>query len=151
MTTSRRLSILHLLAPASFGGLETVVASLAPALAGAGQHVAVGLVLTPTSAREHPLEVALAGTGVEVERIVVGVRDYLGERRRVRGLLARHGAHILHTHGYRPDVIDTPIARSMGLPTVTTVHGYIGGGSKNRVYEWLQTRSFRKCDAVIAV
>jgi glycosyltransferase involved in cell wall biosynthesis len=39
----------------------------------------------------------------------------------------------------------------LGIPTVTTVHGFTGGGWKNRLYERLQRRAYRKFDAVVAV
>ena len=34
---------------------------------------------------------------------------------------------------------------------MTTVHGFVGGDWKNRVFEWLQYRAFRRFDAVVAV
>jgi glycosyltransferase involved in cell wall biosynthesis len=145
------LSIVHLLAPAPFGGLETVVVSLTSALALAGHRVVVGLVVTPDGGGRHPVEDALADTGVVVERVELSGRDYYGERRWVRSILERQHADVLHTHGYRPDVLDAPVARRIGIPTVTTVHGYSGHGWKNRVYEWMQTRALRRFDAVIAV
>jgi glycosyltransferase involved in cell wall biosynthesis len=37
------------------------------------------------------------------------------------------------------------------LPIVTTVHGFTGGGLKNRGYEVLQRFAFRRFDAVVAV
>jgi len=58
---------------------------------------------------------------------------------------------LVHTHGYRPDVLDAWIARGMDIPTVTTEHGASKMGGRTRFYEWLQTRSFRKFDAVVAV
>jgi glycosyltransferase involved in cell wall biosynthesis len=42
-------------------------------------------------------------------------------------------------------------ARRLGIPVVTTAHGFTGGGWRNRFYEWIQFRSFRRSDAVIAV
>jgi glycosyltransferase involved in cell wall biosynthesis len=48
-------------------------------------------------------------------------------------------------------VVDAPAARAAGAATVTTVHGFTGGGLRNRLYEWLQRRAIRKCDAVVAV
>lgn len=153
--TAHAISILHLLAPARFGGLETVVTSLTPALAAIGTRVTVALVVTPDDADQtHPVARALEGTGVGVETMVVAVRDYLGERRRVRELIERHSVDVLHTHGYRPDVVDAPVARRMGIPTVSTAHGhtgFMGGGLKGKVYEWLQARAWRRFDAVIAV
>ena len=59
---------------------------------------------------------------------------------------------MLHTHGYRPDFVDAPVARGLGISTVTTVHGFTGGGGlKGRLYERLQLRAFRRMDAVLAV
>ena len=43
------------------------------------------------------------------------------------------------------------VARRLGLATVTTVHGFTGGGIRNRFYEWLQLRAFRRFGAVVAV
>jgi glycosyltransferase involved in cell wall biosynthesis len=48
-------------------------------------------------------------------------------------------------------VLAGAVARGAGLATVTTVHGFTGGGWKNRVYEWLQRRAYRRYGAVIAV
>ena len=57
----------------------------------------------------------------------------------------------MHTHGYRGDIQGGAVARRLGLPTVTTVHGFTGGGWKNRLYERLQRRAFRKFSAVVPV
>ena len=145
------LSIFHLLAPARFGGLETVVITLGSALATKGHRVTVGLVVEPGDEERHPVAEALSGTGVDIELLVVSGRDYLRERRIVGEVIARCAADVLHTHGYRPDIIDAPVARRMSVPTVTTVHGFCGGGWKDRLYEALQVRAFRHFDAVIAV
>ena len=56
-----------------------------------------------------------------------------------------------HTHGYRADVIGGCVARKRKISTVTTVHGVTGGGWKNRLYEALQCRAFRRCAGVVAV
>ena len=37
------------------------------------------------------------------------------------------------------------------IPIVTTVHGFTGGGWKNRAYEAMQRFAFRRFDAVVAV
>ena len=57
----------------------------------------------------------------------------------------------MHTHGYRPDVLHSGVARRLGIPVVTTLHGFTSGGWKNWCYEWLQYRAFRRFDAVVAV
>jgi glycosyltransferase involved in cell wall biosynthesis len=80
-----------------------------------------------------------------------GPRGYRRERAALAELCRRLRPSVVHTHGYRPDVLDAGVARRIGIPVVTTVHGFTGGDWKNRVYEWLQCRAFRRFDAVVAV
>jgi glycosyltransferase involved in cell wall biosynthesis len=144
------MGILHLLAPAGVGGMETVVRALAAGLAHRGHRVGVAGILD-TPAEEHPFKVALEGSEAEFHPLYLPGRRYLAERRAVAGLLEDLRPGVLHTHGYRPDVVDSPIARRMGIGTVTTVHGFVSHGWRNRVYEWLQWRAFRRFDVVVPV
>src|SRR5213592_4457880 len=142
--------ILHIVAPAEFGGLERVVHGLACGLRGAGHEVHVAAVLTgprPSPSFLTPLDAA----DVQTHALVLPVRGYLRERRAIAELCRNVRPDVVHTHGYRPDVVDAGVARRQGLPTVTTVHGFTGGGWKNRLYERLQSRAFRRFDAVVAV
>src|SRR5690606_18655795 len=66
-------------------------------------------------------------------------------------LIAERDAGVVHTHGYRADVIAGRAARRAGVPTVTTLHGFTRHGLKNRLFEWLQLRSAAASDAAIAV
>jgi len=58
---------------------------------------------------------------------------------------------MVHTHGYRADVLGGSAARAERVPLVGTVHGFTGGDRRNRFYEWLQRRAYRKFDRVVAV
>lgn len=100
---------------------------------------------------EHPFVRSLSAEGRQVVPIVCPVRGYLMERRAVRQLVSAVGPDVVHTHGYRPDVVDAPVARRLHTPTVTTVHGFTGNGLRNRLYEWAQVRSYRRFGAVVAV
>jgi len=145
------LSIVHALAPAPFGGLETVLLHLATGLHAAGEDVTVAPIVGPGEGSEHPFVHSLEGSGVRVTPVEIPSRGYIAERRAVSELLRSVRADVLHTHGYRPDVVDSGIAARAGIPRVTTVHGFTGGGRRNRLYEALQKRIFRRFDAVIAV
>jgi glycosyltransferase involved in cell wall biosynthesis len=90
-------------------------------------------------------------TDAGVHPLVLPPRAYRRERFLVAALCRTLGPDVVHTHGYRPDVIDAPVARRLGVPTVTTVHGFTGGGWRNRAYEMLQRRAYRQFDAVVAV
>jgi glycosyltransferase involved in cell wall biosynthesis len=112
--------------------------------------VSVAVVHEPIGS-DHPFVRALSGRGVEVVPLVVAPRSYLAERAAVAGLCRRVHPDVFHTHGYRADVVDAGVARRLGIPTVTTVHGFTGGGWKGRLYENLQRRAYRKFAAVVAV
>lgn len=149
------LRVLQLLAPARAGGLESVVTQLSAGLKTRGHAVRVAAVLAPDEAAEdpedHPFLAGVRAAGVPVDVLAIGGRDYRAERRAVADLLQRHDIQVLHTHGYRPDVVDGPVARQLGRAHVTTLHGFIGSSWRNRLYEWLQVRAARRADAAIAV
>ncbi len=146
---TRPLTIAHVLAPAPVGGLERVVQALAAGhgLRGCAVHV-VCVFDEDAEATVLPLHGA---AGVTQHVVRVPRRRYGIERARVARLVQEVGARLLHTHGYRADVVDAPAARQLGIPAVTTVHGFTGGGLKNRIFERLQVRAFRGLDAVVAV
>src|SRR4029077_4680928 len=96
--------ILHVLAPGEVGGLETVVRSLASAQQARGHDVAVAAIVeqaTPT----HPWVVRARGEGIPVHVCVIPPRAYHQERAAVAGLCRSIGPAVVHTHGYRPDVL----------------------------------------------
>ena len=150
-TDSRQpLSILHIAAPAAFGGLETVVRELAIGHAQRGHLVRVALVISPGDA-SHPFAQSLEGHNVEVITLYMGDRDYRGERRAIRALCKGQPPDIVHTHGYRCDVVDGGVARAQGIRTVSTCHGFIESDWRGRVSQWLQRRALKRFDAVVAV
>ena len=142
--------IVHVVAPAEFGGLERVVQLLGQGLRGLGHDVHVVAVVVDPRGIEAFLA-PLQDAGVHTHTIVVPGRSYLRERAAIRDLCRRLCPDVVHTHGYRPDVLDAGVAQRLGIPVVTTVHGFTGGGWKNRLYEWLQCRAFRGFDAVVSV
>jgi glycosyltransferase involved in cell wall biosynthesis len=58
---------------------------------------------------------------------------------------------VVHTHGYRADLLAGSAAHRLGLARVSTLHGFTGGDWKNRLYERLQLRQLRHFDAVVSV
>jgi glycosyltransferase involved in cell wall biosynthesis len=103
------------------------------------------------SDRRHPFLKYFDNKQVIVHSLFISSRAYIAECRFVRAMCHELRPSLVHTHGYRPDVLDAAVARGMGVPTVTTEHGASKMGGRTRVYEWLQNRSFRKFDAVVAV
>jgi glycosyltransferase involved in cell wall biosynthesis len=149
-SNAERRLVLHLLAPAQFGGLESVVRVMATAQRRRGYDVLVVPLLRVGA--ELPAWLAtVRANGVVVEPLVAPRFGYLAQLRGMRDLVAERRPSVVHTHGYHADVVGGLAARRAGAPTVSTVHGFVRGDWKNRLYEWLQRRALRQFDAVIAV
>jgi glycosyltransferase involved in cell wall biosynthesis len=144
------MRILHVLAPAEFGGLEAVVLALAAGHRARGHDVHV-LPIIIDAAANHPFVARLEEHGLQFEPLRIGRRAYLRERSLFKSLCESVRPDIVHTHGYRPDVLAAGVARRLSIPTVSTIHGFTGGHAKNRLYEWLQRRALRRFDAVVVV
>lgn len=147
---AEHLSVAHLVAPARFGGLETVVQTLALGHRRRGHRVAVVATLEGAS-DGHPFFRPLRESGVEVIPLALPGRAYRREWRYLRRFFRDWRPDVVHTHGYRPDVLGGGAARASGIAVASTVHGFTGGGWKNRLFERLQRRAFRGMDAVVAV
>ncbi len=145
----RGLRVVQLLAPGEAGGAESVVTMLAEGLARRGHELHLGLTLD-TGAPEHMLEERLGATPAELHSWRLPPRAYRRERGRVQALCRRLEPHVLHTHGYRADVVGA-LAVGSSTPLVSTAHGFTEGGAKNRFYEWLQRRVYRRFDTIVAV
>ena len=145
------LRVLQIVAPAPFGGLESVVRLLAAGGRQRGLDVRVAAVLTGASADEHPFVRALQQAGIPAEVITIEGRGYRAERAAVASLCQRLTPHVVHTHGFRPDVVDGGIARRADIATVSTVHSFIARSWRGRLYEAIQRRALRRFDAVVSV
>jgi glycosyltransferase involved in cell wall biosynthesis len=144
--------VLHVIAPAAFGGLEQVVLQLAMGRATRGLPTEVLALLSDADgASAPPLVESLARSGVRVTALRSAHRAYREERRGILAAVSAFGADVVHTHGYHPDVLARGPAREAGSGLVSTAHGFTGGGLKNKVYEWLQRRAWREFDVVVAV
>lgn len=58
---------------------------------------------------------------------------------------------VIHTHGYRADVIGFAISRWLRVPIVSTCHGFISADRQLGFYNWLDQWLLRWFDRVIAV
>jgi glycosyltransferase involved in cell wall biosynthesis len=123
---------------------------LTAATASRGHRVILAMVLEPGVAPP-AWSAALTDSGVTVEPLYLHARAYGEERRRVLSLARRHGADVVHTHGFRSDVVDGPPLQRAGYPVVSTAHGFVRVNWRGRLYARLQVRALRDFDAVVAV
>jgi glycosyltransferase involved in cell wall biosynthesis len=147
--TDGTIHVTHVLAPSDIGGLERVVQALS--VVHPGRRVQSSVIAIVENG--HPCSFAndVREDGGEVVELTVGARAYLKERALLRAILRTRRPHVVHTHGFRPDVVAASVARSLDIPVVSTVHGFTGGGWRVRMYERLQCRALRNAAAVVAV
>jgi glycosyltransferase involved in cell wall biosynthesis len=143
--------VVHIIAPSRFGGAETVVRSLAQAQMAEGLDVVVMVVMDARDGSDHPFLAAARGDGLTVECVHVPARGYRYERKAVAEHLLAIAPSVLHSHSQRTDVLHGDVVRRLGIPAVSTVHGFTGGSLRNKLYERLQRFSLRRFDGVIAV
>jgi L-malate glycosyltransferase len=145
-----RLSVVHVLAPGEYGGLESVVRLMVTGQRRRGHEVLVVPILSRWTLRPAWLA-TLADSGVPVEPIVAAPRAYLSQWRLLVELFRERRPSVVHTHGYHADVLAGHAARRARVTATATVHGFVGGDRKNRLYEMLQRWALRRFDAVMAV
>lgn len=58
---------------------------------------------------------------------------------------------LLHTHGYRADILGYVVAKSLGLPILSTCHGFIENDIKLKAYNRMDKFFLKYFDRVIAV
>jgi len=145
-----RTVVLHALAPALYGGLESVIQALTSAQRADGHEVHAALIVSP-SETDHPLAQQLRTAGVAVHIITVSGRQYAAEARGFAQLCRAVKPGVVHTHGYRSDIIEGAVARWLGIPRVSTVHGFVRLDRRSRLYERIQRHVLKSFDAVIAV
>ncbi len=147
---STRLTIMHVAAPGEVGGLESVLLALATGHQQRGQRMHVAAVVEPSCSPRSFLTAARE-SGAAVSILPVERRAYRKERRLFRELCREVNPDIVHTHGCRADVVDAPVAKSLNIPIVTTLHGSSRLGGVTHFYEWVELLALRRFDAVIAV
>ena len=111
----------------------------------------LGVFLTRHEKDDCPFVVAARRYGMPVH-LVRGFNQY--DPRLVTGvarLVKALKIDILHAHEVKSDVIGYLAARLCHVRTVTTLHGWIGNGLKQRVFTAMDRRIVRRFDRVIAV
>jgi glycosyltransferase involved in cell wall biosynthesis len=111
----------------TWGGAEMLLADLASGAPSAGIDISVGYLRDLDSS---PSARRLRETGVEPRLVGTGRMIDSRSLRRVRSHLKTVQADIVHTHLATADFLGTIAARSLGIPSVSTIH-LIGPGASD--------------------
>ncbi|MCB1624736.1 MAG: glycosyltransferase, partial [Pseudomonadales bacterium] len=98
-----------------------------------------------------PLVAAARRMGMRAE--LFGERDIgaWSGAKRLASYLEEHSIDLVHSHGYKPDILLAASGQPRRRVCVATCHSWYSDTLKMRAYEWLDKRCLRFFDQVVAV
>ena len=121
LSVERSVRVHVLIDTLGVGGAEVLLADFAAVASREGVELSVGYL---KEVGAHYAAVRLRAAGVEPRCVAIPPRLGLEAFRRVRRHLAHVRPELVHTHLGYSDLLGGPAARSLGLPTVATIHSH---------------------------
>jgi glycosyltransferase involved in cell wall biosynthesis len=146
------MRILHLIHSEGVYGAELILLYLAREQQQRGHEPFVGSIRDPGTVQT-PFEALANSWGLPVVPIRIAPRPTPGVvgslLRTVRGV----APEVLHSHGYKPNILLGLLPRRLRGPMLTTLHGWSGASTFSALwlYERLDRLSLRKIDSVVVV
>jgi glycosyltransferase involved in cell wall biosynthesis len=147
------MKVLHIIDSGGLYGAETMLLGLVQEQLRLGFDPLV-LSIGDTSVSEKPLEAEARSRSLPVEAMRMRAGLNLPGAYRIVRFAKDHQFDVLHTHGYKGDILMGLIPRRIRrLPVVCTLHGWIVSPrlSYLTLYQWLDREMLRRLDAVVAV
>ena len=150
MTFPRRINILHLIAPTQFGGAERVLLNIAETINTSRFNIMVGSFLNirfkSNKFTEKLVNKKIPNTVFFLKRTMD-----IDNIPRILRLIRKNKINIMHTHGYRSDIIGLVAAKITKIPIVSTIHGWTAIDFKLKFYEQCDRIALRFFDCLIPV
>ncbi|MCI0564893.1 MAG: glycosyltransferase family 4 protein [Nitrososphaera sp.] len=152
----KRLRVALMLTPVDFGGSERVCLTLLKNI-DCQRFNLYPILLTRPWEQDNVFVRELRKAGYNYSKVPVALRpqgDFLRVARCykiVYKIIRGQSFDLLHTHGYFANIVGIPIAKTLGLPCVSTCHGYITNDWKLAMYNALDLVALRFATTVIAV
>ena len=145
---TKPLKILQFICPTGFYGAERWILTLGKNFDPADIQCDLAVTIEPD---QKPLELVrqYRAAGMTVHEVPMTGRFDLGVVRRLVALIRAEGYQIIHTHGYKSDILGLVAARLAGIKIVATPHGFENADDwKLRAYIGLGNLFLKWCDVV---
>lgn len=142
------IQVAQFICPAGFYGAERWILALARNL---DKTVCPPKLIVTMEPGMQELEVVkhFRNLGGEVAEIPTRGRFDIASVSALRDYVREHGIQILHTHGYKSDIIGLLAARMAGIKALSTPHGFENANDlKLRSYIWLGNQFLKRFDHV---
>jgi len=146
------MRILHLIHSEGIYGAETILLYLAREQQQQGHEAFIGSIRDPGTT-ETPFEALARSRGLSVVTIRVAPRPTPGVVGSLLHTVRTVAPDVLHSHGYKANILLGPLPRRVRGPMLTTLHGWTAARALSAlwVYEQLDRLSLRRMDGVVAV
>src|SRR3990170_1950650 len=147
------MKVLHIIDSGGLYGTEVMLLNLVD------EQIKLGLQPTICSIGKHtisekPLESEALKRGFKLKKLRMHAGPNIFGAWKILQFAHREHFDLIHTHGYKGRILFGFIPRKVRkLPLVTTLHGWTNTKllSLLRIYEWLEVKSLKHCDAAVIV
>ena len=144
------MKVLHIISSSGMYGAEAVILNLARTLRD-GPHECVLGVFSNSANPKHQLHELALKEGFESHLIPCKGQVDRAAIARIRELVTRTGADVVHTHGYKADLYVYLALRGLGVPLVSTCHTWYDTDFFVSIYGMADRFVLRKYARVVAV
>jgi glycosyltransferase involved in cell wall biosynthesis len=146
------MRILHLIHSEGVYGAELILLYLAREQQQRGHEPLVGSIRDPGT-DQTPFEARAHSWGLPVVRIRIAPRPTPGVVRSLLRTVREVAPQMLHSHGYKPNILLGLLPRRLRGPMLATLHGWTGARALSALwfYERLDRLSLRRIDSVVVV
>ncbi len=146
---SATINVLQFICPTGFYGAERWILALARHLD--PQQVRCDLVTTnEPELGELEITRQYRKLGLEAFEVPMSHKFDLGAVNRLVALIKERNIHVIHTHGYKSDILGVLAARKAGIPCIVTPHGFENAKDiKLRMFIWLGCQAMKWADKVV--
>jgi glycosyltransferase involved in cell wall biosynthesis len=132
-----RLRILHVIDSDGLYGAERVILNLSEECVSRGHDVSIATI-GASAAGSDELGDAARRRGLGCIPFPMSGRADFGGMRRLRDMAVRENFDVIHSHGYRANILNAVVRRSLqDRPVVATLHGWTATNWRDRMY-WYQ-------------
>jgi len=144
--------ILHLIHSEGIYGAETILLYLAREQQRRGHEPLIGSIRDPGTAQT-PFETLARSWGLPVVPIRIAPRPTPSVVRSLLRTVRSAAPHVLHSHGYKPNILLGPLPRRRRGAMLATLHGWTNTRMFSRLwlYECLDRLALRRMDSVVVV
>ncbi|WP_045856637.1 glycosyltransferase family 4 protein [Teredinibacter purpureus] len=142
------IKVLQLICPTGYYGAERWIVTLAKSLDATAIQCDLAVTVEPNM-EELKIVGEYRATGQTVHEVKMNNRFDLGVILRLKNLIREKGYTLIHTHGYKSDILGLIAGRLAGVTTISTPHGFENAEDwKLRAYIALGNKTLKHFDVV---